>query len=1477
MPKTRHSNSNGKPQTGRARKRPPEPRQQFAIVGIGASAGGLEACNDLLAHLPNPAGMAFVIVQHLDPRHESTLPELLSRTTRIPVSQVSRNTRVKPDHIYVIPPDASLLIRNGILRLEPRPAGLEGHRLIDRFFISLAEDRRSGAIGVILSGNAGDGTLGLMAIKSKGGITFAQDETARFESMPRSAIAAGAVDFVLPPSRIARQLAALGRHPSPGSVCPERGQTEDPAFVGILNLLRDHGGVDFSNYGRETVCRRIIRRMVLEKCENLRQYLELLERRPECVAALFEDMLVTVTEFFRDPPVLEALKSVVFPSLLQGRPLEDVIRIWVPGCATGEEVFSIAIALTEYLEDTHRNRPFQIFGTDVNDTSIAKARVGTYSGSVVHNVSPGRLRRFFQRVDSGYEISRALRKSCVFSRQNVVSDAPLGRMDLISCRGLLPYFEPKLQARLVQVFRHALKPGGCLVLGLSEQPPALEEAFTALDREHGIYCPKSKDRKPAFALPAHAVSVPLAAPSETSMPPRDTVQAYADRMLVRQYAPSGLLVDPDLRVVRVLGDVESYLGANRDNPDLLPKLSEQLRLQLRGAVEKAAGTTAGMRLQGIRLGHGGRSRLADIFVMPVKPPGAAPHFLILFEELRSGKAERAHVRARPSRSESAAQIRAELLRDELESTRTYLQSIIEELRTANEEIQSSNEEFLGTNEELQAAQEELQSSNEELFTINEEMEGRNKELRQANNDLLNLLSSMRIPILMLSDDLRIRRYTPASEQILHLLATDIGRPITDLEPRIKLPNLAQAVIDVIHGLTPYEQETQDSDGRWYVLRIRPYRTAENRIEGAVLQLLDIDQLKRSLEEARQARDYAEGVIDTIWEPLLVLDHRLCVLTANPSFYQTFGLEPGSALGRGIFEIGAGQWDFPRMRALLDEMLRSRNHARDLEIEHTFDRIGPRVLQLNARRIEQDGDTGLILLALQDITDRALAAEARYRRLFESAQDAIVIVDAASGEVTDVNPSALALFGYSREELLGRNLLDIDSLADVPGANTLLGDVRSRGVVRYPDWPLLSKDGRNLSVEVIGNAYREANRGMIQFNIRDNTQRKRFEMQLQHTQKLESLGLLAGGIAHDFNNLLTGIMGNASLGMVEAHPEGSARKYFREIIRSSERAADLTRQMLAYAGKGRFIVKPLNVSDLIRDTGTLIRTSIPKQVDLRFDLGCELPRVEGDSAQLQQLVMNLVINGAEAIGDQPGSLTVRTSAREVGADFVQEYPPGEPIAPGQYVCVEVADTGMGMDEPTKARIFDPFFTTKFTGRGLGLAAAVGIVRSHKGAMRVFSTPGLGSTFEVYLPASAAAVPGKQPQVLEKLRGSGTILFVDDEELLRGLARNALEFYGYKVLLAENGKVAVDLFRENPDQVNLVILDMTMPVMGGRAALDRLKGIRPDVPVILSSGYDQSEAAAKFAGQDLAGFVQKPYPVETLLQRIAEVLRPGRART
>ncbi|AKG24715.1 histidine kinase [Calothrix sp. 336/3] len=972
----------------------------FPVVGIGASAGGLEAFTQLLSHLPVDTGMAFVLVQHLDPKQKSLLSEILSRVTQMPVCEVHDGIEVEANHVYVIPPNTRMTIAQGVLCLTAREKAPKISMSIDGFFSSLAEERGTKAIGVILSGGDGDGSRGLEAIKVAGGITFAQSgDSAQVNSMPNTAIATGYVDFILPPAAIAEKLADISRHPYVTKTIPavlsEESTEGKDALSQIFSLLRTTARIDFTHYKHTTIKRRIYRRMALYRLEHLDDYVRYLQENPAEVQALYQEILINVTNFFRDAVAFEALKREVFPAIMSDRSPDSPIRIWVAGCSTGEEAYSIAICLLEFLAHQPRQPAIQIFATDVSEMAIEKARLGIYQANQVMGVSSERLQRFFTPVEGGYQINKTVRELCIFARQNLIADPPFSRLNLISCRNVLIYFGASLQKKVLPMFHYGLMPTGFLLLGSSETVGEFSDLFSLVDRKSKIYGKQPSSVRLSMDVIASSYPVEIVSPQPIlNQESHNEVELHktADQIVLNQYAPVGVVIDTQLEILQFRGQTGAYLepSPGRASLNLLNMIKEGLRLELRTAFHQAKQDGQAVRKEGIPLREASnvstdlpvRTRQVRLDVIPFKPgANSEDYFLVLFAEMPavpSIEAESQSSRRSQSRRKQASREQEEIhrLQQELNTTKAYLQSIIEEqqatnqdLRAANEEILSSNEELQSTNEELQTAKEEIQATNEELSTINDELYRRHAETTQISNNFQNLLTSIHIPILMLEGDLRIRCFTPTASHLFNLIPTDIGRPLSDIKHNLNIPDLEQQILEVINTLNIKSQEVQDQEGHWYDLRIRPYRTLDNRIDGAVVILVEIDILKRSADQIREARDYAEAIVQTVRQSLLVLNAELQVVRANQRFYETFQVSPSETEQCQIFDLGNGQWNIPKLRSLLEELLPQNTQIQDFPVEHEFERIGHKQMLLNARKMPLLDGKQMILLSIEEICDR----------------------------------------------------------------------------------------------------------------------------------------------------------------------------------------------------------------------------------------------------------------------------------------------------------------------------------------------------------------------------------------------------------------------------------------------------------------------------------------------------------------------------
>jgi two-component system CheB/CheR fusion protein len=784
------------------------------------------------------------------------------------VKEATDGTPVEHNHIYVIPPNATMSISYHTLHLSPRENAQGLHMPIDHFMRALAEQEGNRAIGVILSGSGTDGTLGLAEIQAHGGVTFAQEEaTAKYHGMPRSAVAAGCVDHVLSPKGIAGELARIARHSfvarNAKTTEAEAAQPLSSGLSTVFQVLRKATGVDFTHYRQTTILRRIQRRLVVHKVGTVEEYVKFLQANPAEIKALYKDMLMSVTSFFRNPRVFDVLQSTVFPAILKNRLPERGIRVWTPGCASGEETYSLAIALLEFLGDKASGISIQFLGSDVSELSIVKARSGTYPENIQGDVSSQRLRRFFNKVEGGFRISENIRGMCIFAQHNVLNDPPFSQMDLICCRNLLIYLETVLQNKIISLFHNALRPSGFLALGGSESLGTATNLFAQEDRNYKIF---SKKTTGVHQMAAFSLNTPEErgeyGPVRLPANKPDSVWNYADlqkefdRRLLSQYSPATVFINEGMEILHTRGNVNRYimLPSGRASLNLLKMARDTLLVELRSAINKAKKDNIVVRKQGIQIKNGISEgsrpapslRLVNLDVVPVTLGDLKePYFMIVFQETPPEPIRTAR-RTKPDSESQATSTRVAKLEQELGATKEYLESVIEtqeamneELQSANEEILSSNEELQSTNEELGTAKEELQSANEELTTVNDELRSRNQEVSQINNDLTNLLSSTDIAVIMIGSDLTIRRFTPKAQKFLGLIPADIGRPLSNISPAIEITDLHAMVLQVMSDLHTLEKELTDRAGVHYQLKILPYRTMENKIEGAVITIVDI--------------------------------------------------------------------------------------------------------------------------------------------------------------------------------------------------------------------------------------------------------------------------------------------------------------------------------------------------------------------------------------------------------------------------------------------------------------------------------------------------------------------------------------------------------------------------------------------------------------------------------------------------------------
>ena len=1321
----------------------------FPIVGIAASAGGLEAFTELIRYLPTDTGMAFVLIQHLSPDHESLLSEILGRVTVMPVRQVQDGMVVEPNEVYVIPPNTQMTLAAGMLHLAPRQKIYGKYMPGDAFFVSLAADRGNKAIAVVLSGTDGDGSLGIKAIKIAGGVTFAQCEgTAKFDSMPHTAVATGNVDFVLPPQAIAEELTTLSQsvfsfYSQPLPVVTKL--PEGTALTTIFAQLRTITGVDFSHYKPATLNRRMQRRMLLYKLNSLSDYAEYLQAHPAEVQALYDEILIHVTSFFRDPEAFERLKEQVFPIISQNKSLNAPIRIWVAGCSTGEEVYSIAICLLEFFSTT-TVPPIQIFATDISEMAISRARSGLYLEAQMEAVSEARRNRFFMLLaDGNYQISSAVRELCVFARHNLGEDPPFSNLDLISCRNVLIYLSDTLQERIMSLFHYSLNLSGFLMLGTSESVKTSSDLFTSIEEQFKIYARKLSLNRPLFSFTTNSnlvVNVDSQQRITEKIANNFDLGREVDQLISNRYAPVSVVVNDQMNILQVRGDTDPYLKLSPGSTDLnlFMMARSGLETALRTAIYQAQTQNISVRQEQIQVSAGDSPILLNLEVIPFRPTIVdALYFLVVFEAALPP----ANISFSTTESLKPASLEHEIvqLRSLLASAnqrelsaQAHIQVVIQEqnhlnqsLRVANEEILSSNEELQSTNEELQTAKEEIQATNEELSTTNDELRSRNLQQNRDNSDLNNFLSSISIPIVMLTNDLKIRRFTPTAQRLFNFIPTDIGRPFSDLRVNFDVPNLESIIVEVLETLNTREQEIQTQAGYWYSLRIRPYRTTENQIDGVTMLFIDIDALKRNASTLESARNYAETIIDTVQTPLVVLDTSMQVNTANRSFYETFQVSAPETAQSPLFELGNGQWNIPQLLTILEEILTNNIQVRNFEVDHCFEQIGQKTMLLNACKLQPEDNVSQILLLIEDITERKQFEIERLRLLTQE--------QSARQQAETANKAKDEFISNLSHEL--RNPL-----------NSILG------------WSQLLRSRRALDQATIVRGLELIERGA--------------KAQAQLIEDILDISRITSGklnlnrSTHDLHLIV-----QAALDIVQ----------------------------LSASAKNIQIVSSLSSVTIM-----------------------------GDRDRLQQVLWNLLSN---AIKFTPSGGRV-----EIKLD-----------SDGHSAQIQVSDTGQGIEADLLPYIFDRFrqgdsSTTKaVAGLGLGLSIVRQLVELHGGTVQAQS-PGVGqgATLTVCLPLptvlSSEVLSLPQESTSESdlessaelptpLLAGLRILVVDDEVHILELLKFMLENYEAEVLTVTSAYEALDILSTNPEQYDVLVTDIGMPLQDGYSLIQQVRELDTEV--------------------------------------------------
>ena len=1163
------------------------------VVGIGASAGGIEALSSFFDAMPADSGCAFVVVLHLDPKRESEMARILRAHTKMPVAQVEDGMQLLSDHVYVIAPATEIKLSGGRLEVS-KPSEPRGQRHpVDVLFASIATEQRERSVAIVFSGTGSNGTEGLKEIRAEGGMSLVQaPETAKFDGMPRSAIAAGLADHVLAPERMPETLLAYIHHDYVAA--SDRAEPVSPlgeaTIDQVLDMVRARDGHDFGYYRRNTLRRRIHHRMGLRNIGTLADYLKELHANPEEVATLVADLMISVTGFFRDPEAWRALGELVIAPLVAGRENGRPVRIWVPACATGEETYSIAMLITEHAEAAGKRFDVKVFATDAQEDNLRKARDGIYPAAALADFPPERVRRFFERIDGSFQVSKELRDMVVFAQHNLLRDPPFSRLDIVSCRNFLIYLVPEAQQRIIAQCHFALRPDGHLFLGNAETIGRHDDLFETVSKKWRIYRrigPTRHDlvdyRPLRGSAATETAGEPLAAPQEAGSTP---VADIARRALLERYAPASVLLDQRGRVVYFHGTTRDYLEQPPGEPtrDLLAMARDGLGLKLRGAIRDATKGDKSVAVHG-RVHQSGSWRDVTMTVVPLPAsPQGSKFILVSFTPGRPAAKPKQPTRREDARETGAGE---QALREELASMRTELRNTIEHLETANEELKASNEEatsmneeLQSTNEELETSKEELQSFNEELNTVNSQLQHKIAELEWTTNDLNNLLAGSETATLFLDDKLAIKWFAPATKELFDLVASDIGRPIGHFARKFSDDNLLPDAETVLKKLITVEAEVPSDTGRWYLRRMLPYRTRDNRIAGVVVTFNDITERRAAALAINEARVYAETIVGAVRQPLLVLDAKLRIQSANPAFYDLFKVSAKETLGSLLYDLGNGQWDIPALRALLEEVLSKNREVTGYEVEHGFRDIGRRYMLLNASRLDQGGGRDeLILLAIEDITERKHAEGAAKQRaedvakqlaaIVESSDDAI-ISKTLDGTITSWNEGARRLFGYEPEEIVGKSIMTLSPPDRREEEEDILGRLQRGEHIHHYETRRQCKDGSIVWVSLTVSPIKDAAGTAIGASTiaRDMTERRRAD---QHRKTLMA------ELNHRVKNTMAVVQSIASQTLGHASSLDEAREAFSSRLLNLANAHDvLTRESWQSANLGDIIfdtVKP----------------------------------------------------------------------------------------------------------------------------------------------------------------------------------------------------------------------------------------------------------------------------------------------------------------
>jgi two-component system CheB/CheR fusion protein len=1504
------------------------------LVGLGGSAGSIPALQQFFQSLPGDSGLAFVVVIHLQPEHESQLAELLQRCTKMPVHKVEGREQVQPNSVYVIPPRKLIRAEDGYLCLDEPLPSRSRHVAVDLFFRTLADTHGPHSAAVVLSGADGDGAIGLKRIKERGGLTIAQNpDECEHGSMPRTAIATGMVDWVLPAADIAPRLLAyfrLEKHlklpAEEAPPVPAKEAGDEALLRDVLAFLRTRTGRDFANYKRATIVRRIARRMQVNGTDNLAGYLNYLRTRPDEAPALLQDLLISVTNFFRDSDCFGALEAHL-RDLFRNKGPEDTVRVWVPACATGEEAYSLAISLCDYAREIDAPPLIQVFATDLDEEAIRSAREGVYPTTIEADVSEERLRRYFSKEHRGWRVRREVREMVLFAQHDVLKDSPFSRLDLVSCRNLLIYLNREAQQRVFQTFHFALKPHGLLFLGSSETAEEVASMFGVIDKKHRIYSqrPLPRVNLPVLSGPTTlslALGAPQPSPEVPSIggrafdqppipgrpmkPAEGPPASWSDLhfRLLETLAPPSILVDSNHDVMHLSASAGRFLQFAGGEPsrNLLRAVHPDLRIQVRAALYQAqqGGGMVEMMAGPLKLGDGEAE--VTIRVWPIQEMGAE-----LFMVTLGAHAPAHEPSSVPERTEADPVARhldreLERLKGQLRDTVEQYEASTEELKASNEELQAMNEELRSATEELETSREELQSINEELSTVNSELKNKVDELGHANSDIHNLMDATQIATVFLDRDLHIMRYTPPAVALFNLIPSDVGRPLRDLASRLDYPELDKDAQRVLDRLVPIERELGLPDGSWYLTRLLPYRTVEDRIAGIVLSFIDITERK----QAEEVRQWLSTVVSASADGIVSFSLDLTVLSWNGACEGIFGYTAQEIIGQSLAIVAPGH-----EQQQLDNVRRL-GEGKPLNFEairHRKDGSPVRVSLSVSPIRDHDGQVIGGTAIVRDITESERAREAlraseeRLRLVVENAREYAIFSIDLDRRITSWNTGAERILGYSEKEVLGQ-IGDIifteeDRAAGAPEAE--MRAARSSGRAA-DDRFHVRKDGTRFWASGMAMLMRDSTGKDVGFVkiLRDQTEERETQLALKTSQQ-ELVQALAeqqvaqralqeghqakdrflAVLSHELRNPLASIASASELLMTPNLPEAATEKAAQVVQRQSRAMKVLLDDLLDVSrlslGRLKLARRPVSIGSIVESA---LETTRPLVQAAGHQLSLQLPaqeiEVNADPLRLSQVVTNLVTNACKYT---PEGGKIHVSAEVLDGEVV----------------ITVTDNGIGMEATEIDRMFHLFSQGEAAinrsngGLGIGLALSRTIVEMHEGWIMASSEgPGRGSQLRIGLallrtaaqrpPSSPAPIPSVMPPAVAAPDTDAQVILVADDngDAAWGMAK-LLELSGFRALLARGGEEAWRLAHQHRPAIAL--LDIGMPDLSGHDVARRLRATDWGKAMILiaATGWGQEGDVRESLEAGFDAHLTKPLNVgriKALLDELRAQRRNGK---